>query len=114
MIRRESDMPQEVRAEMRGGKGSITIRHLEQALLPEKARLFAKITIPPGASIGEHEHIGEAEIFYFASGEGFVTDDGERHAVKVGDVLTTASGHRHSVENPGPADLVLIASIVKD
>lgn len=113
MVRREKDMQVEVREQMRGGEGSVRLCHLEKELLPENGRLFAKLTLGPGCSIGAHEHVGEAEMFYFVSGEGIVTDDGARIPVKAGDAMTTTSGHAHSVENAGPQDLVLIAAIVK-
>ncbi len=113
MVRNQQDHPTEVRPQMRGGTGSVTIRHLEKAALPPNARLFAQLTLTPGSSIGEHEHTGEAELFYFTSGEGTVVDDGERIPVKAGDTMLTASGHSHSVENTGSEDLVLVAVIVQ-
>lgn len=113
MVRREEDQIREVRPQMRGGKGQVTLCHLEKELLPENGRLFAKLILGPGCSIGAHEHVGEAEMFYFVSGQGVVTDDGEEIAVSAGDVMTTPSGHAHSVENTGDEDLVLIAAIVK-
>jgi len=104
----------ETREKMRGGKGSVSICHLEKELLPANGRLFARITIEPGCSIGGHEHVGEAELFYFVSGEGVVTDDGAQVPVKAGDAMTTASGHSHSVENTGKEALVMIAAIIKE
>ena len=53
-------------------------------------------------------------MFYFVSGEGTVTDDGKRVAVRAGDSMTTPSGHSHSVENTGSEDLLLVAAIVKN
>ena len=112
MIRKKEDTAREVRDSMRGGKGQIIIEHLEKEGLPKNARLFAKVTIAPGCSIGEHQHVGESELFYFISGSGVVTDDGERVDVTVGDVMTTGDGHSHSVENTGDVDLELIAVII--
>ncbi len=114
MVYRATDYPADVREKMRGGEGIVTIHHMEKALLPAPARLFARLTIAPGASIGEHAHEGEAEMFYFVSGSGEVLDDGVRIPVSAGDAMTTPSGHTHSVINTGSGDLVLIASIVKE
>ena len=112
MVRREKDMPVETRDQMRGGKGNVVIRHLEKELLPKKGRLFSKLILAPGCSIGMHEHVGETELFYFASGQGVVVDDGKSISVAAGDAMTTVSGHSHAVENTGTEDLVIIASIV--
>lgn len=114
MVRRANDMEVDIREEMRGGKGSVEILHIEKENLPEKGRLFAKLTISPGSSIGAHTHTGEAELFYFLQGEGVVTDDAARIPVRAGDAMTTLSGHAHSVENTGTQDLVLIAAIILD
>lgn len=114
MVRRADEMQVEVREQMRGGKGSVTLCHMEKELLPAHGRLFSKLTLGPGCSIGEHTHTGEAELFYFVQGEGVVTDNGERIPVKAGDAMTTPDGHAHSVENTGADDLVIIAAIVKE
>ena len=112
MIRRQKDMQMELREQMRGGKGTVEICNLEKEHLPKNGRLFAKLTLKPGCSIGEHEHVGEAELFYFMQGTGTVTDNGEAVAVSAGDSMTTPSGHRHSVENTGSEDLVILAAII--
>ena len=114
MIRRNGEHPVEKREKMRGGNGTVEITALEKELLPAQCRLFSKIVLRPGCSIGVHEHTGEAEMFYFASGEGTVNDDGVKIAVKAGDSMTTPSGHTHGVENTGSEDLVIIAAIAKD
>lgn len=114
MIRKAGDRPVEHREQMRGGKGTVIIEHLERELLPAGGRLFAKLTLAPGCSIGEHTHEGEAEMFYFAHGQGIVTDDGASIPVAAGDTMTTMPGHAHSVENTGDTNLVIIAAIMKD
>ncbi|HML48091.1 MAG TPA: cupin domain-containing protein, partial [Clostridia bacterium] len=78
MIHRAQENGREVRNQMRGGKGDIVLEPLvcKQAL-PAKMRLFTKITVAPGCSIGKHVHEGEVELFYFQSGKGRVWDDDE-------------------------------------
>lgn len=114
MVRTAKDMQTEIREQMRGGNGHVTLCHLEKELLPQNGRLFAKLTLGPGCSIGEHVHTGEAELFYFVQGEGVVVDDGTRIPVRAGDAMTTPDGHAHSVENTGTDDLVIIAAIVRE
>ncbi|MCL2866374.1 MAG: cupin domain-containing protein [Clostridia bacterium] len=113
MLRREKDMSVETRERMRGGKGTVFIRHLAEHL-PPMCRFYAEITLHPGCSIGEHEHLGETELFVFVSGAGMVTDNGTHMKVKAGDATSTPNGHTHSVANTGTDDLVFIAAIIKD
>lgn len=102
----------EVRAEMRGGKGSAIIRQLvKRDLLPEKCRLLAEITLEPGCSIGSHAHEGETEVFYFTWGRGEVDDNGTVVPVTEGDVLVTSNAF-HAVENTGDSPLVFTAVIL--
>ena len=98
---------------MRGGKGTVAIKHL---LNPEellgKGRLFAENTVPPGASIGLHRHEGDVEAYYVIAGNGVYYNDGERYAIKVGDLTLVDDQHQHSIENTGDTPLVFIALIL--
>lgn len=113
MVYQAKDRTQEIRVQMRGGEGQVAIQHLEREHLPPNGRLFAKLVLAPSCSIGEHQHVGESELFYFECGTGIVTDDGVEVAVNAGDVMTTFDGHSHSVKNTGTTDLVIIAVIIK-
>jgi len=57
MVKRGTVMEREVRDRMRGGAGSVEILHVfRQDELGGAARLFARLRLPPGASIGHHVH----------------------------------------------------------
>lgn len=113
MVTHSNDMQIEIREHMRGGNESVELTKL-CAELPEHMRLFSRIRLVKGASIGYHIHENESELFAFVSGTGRVTDDGSTYDVKAGDSMLTSSGHGHAVENTGDEDLVMIAVIVKD
>ena len=98
---------------MRGGEGVVTIEELlTPAELYEKGRLFAKLTLPPGASIGYHVHEGEMESFYIISGEAEYSDNGEIVSLEPGDTALTLSGESHSIKSTGNVPLELIAIII--
>ena len=113
MITRSSEHPLEKRPNMRGGSGTVELRALVPEL-PEKMRLFSRIELAPGCSIGYHVHENETELFYFASGSGRVCDNGDWHDVAAGDAMATPNGHGHAVENTGSDPLILLAAIVRD
>ncbi|MGQ9661790.1 MAG: cupin domain-containing protein [Kiritimatiellia bacterium] len=113
MIRRAADMRKEVREQMRGGVGAVTIQHyFEKEEFGAKVRLCARLTLPPGVSIGLHEHSAEDEIFLVLSGSGLLEEAGARHRVKAGDAILTGRGASHAIANDGNEDLVLAAIIV--
>lgn len=113
MVRRNADMARLENHEMRGGAGTI---HMTQILnkdeLMGKGRLFNHITVNPGCSIGRHEHVGEAEIFYILSGRGVADDNGAEVALEPGDMLYTGDGCYHAVRCEGDVPLEMVALIL--
>jgi len=113
MIKRKSSYPTETMENARGGEGIVTF---EKLLMPEeiydKGRLFAKLTLPPGASIGHHVHDGEMESFYVLSGKAEYMDDTELVTLLPGDTSLTISGEGHGIKSIGDTPLELIALIL--
>jgi quercetin dioxygenase-like cupin family protein len=102
-----------VNERMRGGDGSVVIEHLLDAEhLIGAGRLYAKITLAPGCSIGRHVHEGEAEAFYVLKGNAAYDDDGAATELAPGDVAYTADGGGHAIANNGAGDVELLALIV--
>lgn len=114
VIQRET-MRIEKKEYMRGGEGTATLTHFSGAA-PEEilrhTRLAAELTLPPGASIGYHQHAGETEYFVFLEGTGVVNDNGTEVPVKKGDVMITGGGASHGVKNTGAVPLVFNAFII--
>jgi mannose-6-phosphate isomerase-like protein (cupin superfamily) len=113
MIRKALDMEAEVRPNMRGGNGSVTVRHFfKKEEISAKTRLCAKLTLPPGASIGVHQHAGEDELFVIAKGSGVLDDGSRQTVVTAGDAVLTGKGESHAIANNGEVDLEIIAVIM--
>ena len=111
---KQSDMPVEVREAMRGGTGSVQLQDVLPQGKPVHMRLMSIITLNPGDSIGYHTHDNETEIFYIASGQGNVDDNGTKVTVSAGDSISTGGGAGHSVACAGNAPLVMVAVIVTE
>lgn len=96
--------------ELRGGKGTLSRKDVftEEQMLG-KALWFITLTIPPGASIGQHPHDEDAEIYYILSGSLRVTDDGITKDLSAGDAVFTSEGKIHGVENISDDQAVLLA-----
>ncbi|MGB9790413.1 MAG: cupin domain-containing protein [Thermotoga caldifontis] len=113
MVIKPDSMRKELVSNMRGGKGQVEITHLvDRNLLANEARLFAKLTLKPGTSIGPHRHENEFEVFFVLSGRGIFYDNDNPVEVQAGDVCLTMSGETHSIENNSSEDLVLLAVII--
>jgi mannose-6-phosphate isomerase-like protein (cupin superfamily) len=113
MIKRSAEMEKEVRERMREGKGTVEILHVfRKEELKGKVRLFARLRLARGSSIGYHVHDGEEEIFYILSGAGRVTDGTEVSTVGPGDAVLTGGGAGHAIENVGDEPLELLAAIL--
>jgi len=97
-----------------GGKNEIYITHL---LTPKEmvgqCEMFASVTVPPGASLGEHYHYGNSETYHILSGVGTYTDNGDVYEVRAGQTTFCPDGCMHAIENKGTEDLKFIALIIK-
>lgn len=115
MIRRANEAAVAHNTNMRGGDGTVTVTSLLDKDKDEfygKGRLFSRMTLPAGSSIGRHTHEGEMECFYVLTGEGLFDDNGVEKPVSRGDVLYTGSGEAHSIRNTGSEPLELMALIL--
>jgi len=113
MITKSSDLQTERRENMRGGAGTVQIAHAAaKGALPPGLRLHAKLTLPPGAGIGEHAHENETELFYVLQGQGEMLDGGVWAPLFPGDATSTGGGQSHALRNTGEADFVVMATIV--
>ena len=113
MIRHGQDYRVEVIPGMKGGSGKFVLEHvLKQEELCGKGRTFARGTLKPGCTVGEHRHEGDMEVCFFLSGEGAVLQEGRRVPVKAGDCNICGSGEVHAIENTGTENLVYMVLIL--
>lgn len=113
LFRHSSEMMTQHNEHMRGGQGTVTVKHL---LKPDellgKGRLFAELTVPPGASVGLHRHEGDTEAYYIVEGRGRYQNDDEVFEVAAGDLTVVDDHHSHGIENIGETPLRLIGLIL--
>ncbi len=114
MLKKKTFQEIETRENMRGGTGEITIRHyFRPEEIQARTRLCSELLLPPGASIGMHDHVEEDEIYIIQKGQGVMTDGGKEFPVATGDAILTGQGASHSIKNTGAEDLVVTAIIIK-
>lgn len=110
MVRRESIVEAE---HLQGGRGTAYIHHvLKKEELYGHGRMYARVVLPPGASVGWHQHVKETEPYYILKGVGtFIDNDKSAHEVRPGDVCVIEPGQCHSIENNSDQDLEFMALI---
>lgn len=112
MIRRKEELIS-VPKKIKGGVGQVFITELLRSdEFSNKGRLFAKILVKPGDSIGKHMHSGDFEAYYILEGKGKYIENGEEKVVNKGDFTLTRDGEEHELINNGEKDLELIALVL--
>ena len=113
MFRKAAQYRTELREKMRGGSGAVKIEHFWEPKTEMRGanRMAARLTLPPGASIGFHRHENEEEIFVIVKGQAEADDNGTRVLLGPGDTLLTGNGAGHGIRNTGDGDLEIVAVI---
>lgn len=99
-----------------GGKGKAYVHHIisKEELLGH-GRLYAKVTLPPGSSVGWHQHLKETEPYYILKGEAdFIDNDKSVTKVGPGDCCIIEVGQYHSIENNSDEDVEFMALIYNE
>jgi mannose-6-phosphate isomerase-like protein (cupin superfamily) len=92
-----------------GGEGFAIARRLFTADdFQSSLFFFNESTLQPGASYGDHPHVGDEEIYYIVEGRGLMQVDGEEQEVGPGDAILTRSGSHHSLRNTGDGALKVL------
>jgi Cupin domain len=82
------------------GCGPISFRRIFSDLDFESPIDFVDYTeIPPGSSIGRHEHQGNEEIYYIAGGTPLMTVDDRNERLKPGSFAVVRDGGSHKLQN---------------
>ncbi len=66
------------------------------------------VVVPPGSSIGLHQHGDDVETYIILRGTGSMIIDGETFPVRTGDVVPNHSYGHHGLANDGDEDLHLL------
>jgi quercetin dioxygenase-like cupin family protein len=83
---------------------------MAKTTLVEGNYLFAGLnSFEPGQEHAPHAHEGQDKLYFVLQGSGFVQVGDETETLSAGDAAFAASGVLHSIRNPGPERLVVMA-----
>ncbi len=71
------------------------------------------VEVAPGASIKEHVHDRDEEVYIVISGRGVYTEDGRETPVEEKDALILRRNHSHGMRNTGDVPLVFYAVVAR-
>lgn len=84
------------------GKGEVqSVKLYEERDFDSPLKFLYYMILPPGTSVGYHEHGSNEEVYVILEGNGTMTVNGTEQAVKPGDVLLNKPGWSHGLENTG-------------
>ena len=95
-----------------GGEGEmLRDRLLNESQMNGICTYVVHNALVPGASIGDHEHRGENEMYFITAGKGLYIDNDTTYEVVKGDVLFCEDGDHHGITNTGDENLSFVAII---
>ena len=99
-----------------GGKGTVYVHHIvSKDELLGHGRMYAKVILPPGASVGWHQHVKDTEPYYILKGTpDFIDNDKTVTRTAPGDVCVIEVGQFHSLENNTDEDVEFMALIYNE
>ncbi len=81
-----------------------------KADLVRGGQMFAGLNcFEPGQEHAPHTHPGQDKLYVVIEGSGYVRVGDQEDLLSPGDAAFAASGVEHSIRNPGPARLIVMA-----
>lgn len=111
MIKKFNEFETVVVENLRGGEGKVFLQKVTPIL--DSMKMYAKITIPKGSSIGIHTHEEDEELILCFKNKGIIIVDGVESAFEEGMLSICKRGRNHSIKNIYDEDLVLLAIVTK-
>ncbi|HEY7980437.1 MAG TPA: cupin domain-containing protein [Candidatus Eremiobacteraceae bacterium] len=97
-----------------GGSGPIAFRRLIDSGEFDTNVDFLDLTvIPPGSTIGLHEHHGNEELYFIVDGDPLVRVDGAERRLHRTDVAIVRSGGSHELINDSSRDVEIFVVQVR-
>jgi mannose-6-phosphate isomerase-like protein (cupin superfamily) len=113
MIRRQSDLVEETKLNIRGGVGAA--KGMDLLKLGEMAGVLSmgRTTLDPGTTIGEHAHPNTEDLYLILEGRGVGVLDGERFPVGPGDFFLVKAGGSHGLINDSEGPLTFLGLLTR-
>ena len=109
MIRNFYTASKQVQEKSHDGSGSVDLYEIwERADFASNVDFCDRVVIPPGSSVGYHQHGNNEEMYILLAGEGLMTIDGKETVVCTGDMILNPPGGRHGLINNSDVNIDLL------
>ncbi|MNJ43343.1 Cupin domain protein [compost metagenome] len=96
-------------ASSHAGQGEVhSVKLYHESDFESSLRFLNYTVMPPGTSIGYHEHGDNEELYIILKGSGKMTVNGEVCTVKAGDAILNKRNWSHGLENTGTEPLRIL------
>jgi len=85
----------------------------DNAVAGSRFHMIGRISLDPGAGVGEHLHARNEEVYIVSEGHGTYFDNGEWRPVGPGDIMICYQGQLHALTNTGTTPLVFYGLIAE-
>lgn len=112
MLKLSQDQRVEYVENCQGGEGTVIIKHVIEPGDHHNPHLqmVARITLSPGATVGEHSHEGLTEVIYILEGRALYNDGAER-ILEPGDAAVVSGLDRQSLRCAADKPMTYLAVI---
>lgn len=110
MIFRKSSIQPVVVENVHDGSGKLTCLDMLKGHVNDGHgfRFVHDNILEPGATVGEHLHQGDEEIYFVLEGNGIMIEDGVEFEIHAGDLSLVQSGHTHGLRNNSDTSMRLL------
>lgn len=112
MLVHQKDISREAVPNARGGDGTIFAQQLLASHPGSPLKSVGITRLPPGTSVGFHEHHDDEDFYYCLSGQGIVLDHDIEKPFTPGTLQITRKGQAQAIRNTGSEDLVFLGALI--
>jgi len=115
LIKKNDELESSVINDCHDGSGPVECAVLlEQGdTVMKRVKFVHRDVLPPGASIGSHDHADDEEYYIFTKGNGVMVLDGNDHQVEAGELTAVFPGGSHGLRNDSDEDLHFLVICVE-
>jgi len=113
MIRKSSDLVATTKTNIRGGLGAGQSVDLLKAGEMAGVLSLGRMTLEPGATIGEHAHPNTEDLYLILEGRGVGVLNGERFPVGPGDLFLVKAGGSHGLINDSEGPIAFLGLLTR-